>query len=153
TALTIGSGGSGGIIAPALFLGATTGGLLGSVLRALHLFADVQPRIYALVGMGAVLAAVVHAPLAAILILMALTGNYHLALPAMLASIVATGVARRIFPESIYTAALRERGLRLGGSADHSVLRRLNVEQVSLEPAATLAPSDPLQKALALSSQ
>jgi len=153
TALTIGSGGSGGIIAPALFLGATTGGLVGTVLRELHLFGDLQPSVYALVGMGAVLAAVVHAPLAAILILMDLTGNYQLALPAMLASIVATGTARRIFPESIYTAALRERGVNLGGSADHSVLRRLNVEQVSLEPAATVTPDDPFQRALDLSSQ
>ena len=110
------------------------------ILQRLGLFADLQPNVYALLGMGAVLAAVVHAPLAAILILLDLTRNYELALPAMLASIIATGVARRIFPESIYTAALRERGVTLGGSADHSVLRRLLVEHVSLDPAATLSP-------------
>jgi CIC family chloride channel protein len=153
TALTIGSGGSGGIIAPALFLGATTGGLIGIVIRQIGWFADLQPNVYALVGMGAVLAAVVHAPLAAILILMDLTGNYQLALPVMLASIVATGIARRIFPESIYTAALRERGVHLGGAADHSILRRLHVEHVALEPAATVSPIDPFQRALDLSSQ
>ena len=112
-----------------------------------------QPEVYALVGMGAVLAAVVHAPLAAILILLDLTGDYPLALPAMLASILATGTARRIFPESIYTMSLRERGVRTGGSADQMMLRRMHVEQVQLDPAPAVAPSDPFQRVLDLSSQ
>jgi CIC family chloride channel protein len=153
TCLTIGSGGSGGIIAPALFLGATTGAALGATLRHVGLFANVQPHVYALVGMGAVLAAVVHAPLTAILILMDLTGDYHLALPAMLATVIATGMARRIFPDSIYTVALRDRGIRVGGSADHMLLRRISLEQIQLDPAVTLAPTDPFQRALDLSSQ
>jgi CIC family chloride channel protein len=152
TCLTIGSGGSGGIIAPALFLGAVVGGFTGMVLQ--HLGApQAQPGIYALVGMGAVLAAVVHAPLAAILILLDLTGDYPLAVPAMLASILATGTARRIYSESIYTMTLRERGLRTGGSADQILLRRMSVEQVQLEPAPAIAPSDPFQRVLDLSSQ
>ena len=61
-----------------------------------------------------------------------LTGEYRLALPAMLATISATGMARRIYAESIYTMTLRERGLR-GGRSDQLVLRRMNVEQVSLD--------------------
>lgn len=152
TCLTIGSGGSGGIIAPALFLGAVVGGFIAMVLQ--HLGApSAQPEIYALVGMGAVLAAVVHAPLASILILLDLTSDYPLALPAMLASILATGTARRIYSESIYTMTLRERGLRTGGSADQMLLRRMHVEQVQLEPAAAVAPNDPFQRVLDLSAQ
>jgi CIC family chloride channel protein len=152
TCLTIGSGGSGGIIAPALFLGAVVGGFIGMVLQ--HMGApNAQPEIYALVGMGAVLAAVVHAPLAAILILLDLTGDYPLALPAMLASILATGTARRIFSESIYTMTLRERGLRTGGSADQILLRRMSVEQVQLDPAPSVSPNDPFQRVLDLSAQ
>src|SRR5205814_10383744 len=96
TCLTLSSGGSGGIIAPSLFLGATAGGLLGAVLMRLH-FVAVQPEVYAMVGMGAVLAAVVHAPLASILILSDLTHDYKIVLPGMLAIIIATGVARLIF--------------------------------------------------------
>src|SRR5205814_1088823 len=76
TCLTIGSGGSGGIIAPALFLGAVTGGILGMLFHHGHIMQATQPGIYALVGMGAVLAAVVHAPLASILILLDLTSDY-----------------------------------------------------------------------------
>src|SRR5204863_227566 len=83
----------------------------------------------ALLGIGAVLAAVVHAPLAAILILLDLTGDYKLALPAMLETVIATGVARRIFPDSIYTMSLRQRGVRMGGAADRMVLHRMHVEQ------------------------
>jgi CIC family chloride channel protein len=101
-----------------------------------------------------VLAAVVHAPLTAILILMDLTGDYHLALPAMLATVIATGTARRIFADSIYTVALRDRGVRVGaGSRDHMLLRRITLEQIPLEPAVTLAPTDPFQRALDLSGQ
>jgi CIC family chloride channel protein len=145
TCFTIGSGGSGGIIAPSLFLGAVTGGLLGMLLARTPLFAEVQPAVYALVGMAAVLAAVVHAPLASILILLDLTGNYQLALPAMLATIVATGVARRIYPDSIYTMILRQRGVRVGGRGDYMLLRRLSVEQVKLDPASLVKTSDPFQ--------
>ncbi len=71
----------------------------------------------------------------------------------MLSSIFATGMARRIFSESIYTMSLRERGIRTGGSSDQMLLRRMNVEQASLEPASALAPSDPLQRAIDLSAQ
>ena len=154
TCLTIGSGGSGGIIAPALFVGAVVGGFIGMVLHSAGIFTATQPHIYALVGMAAALAAVVHAPLAAILILLDLTGDYQLALPAMLASICATGMARRIYPESIYTMTLRERGIRTGGgSADQLMLRRMHVEQVTLDPAAAVARQDPLQRVLDLSEQ
>ncbi|HSU65481.1 MAG TPA: chloride channel protein, partial [Tepidisphaeraceae bacterium] len=66
TCLTLGSGGSGGIIAPSLFLGAVAGGALGEAMKIIGWFdvTQVHPEAYALVGMGAVLAAIVHAPLA-----------------------------------------------------------------------------------------
>ena len=79
-----------------------------------RLFAAAQPEVYALVGMGAVLAAVVHAPLASILILSDLTHDYAIILPAMLATVIATGVARMIFRDSIYTLTLRARRARRG---------------------------------------
>jgi CIC family chloride channel protein len=150
TCATISSGGGGGIIAPALFLGATAGGLLGLILRTTHLFVALQPEIYALVGMSAVLAAIVHAPLASILILLELTRNNDLVLPAMLASIVATAVARSLHPDSIYTMALRQRGVRLGATGDMVMLRRITVEQVGLEPAAVIQETDPFQRVLDL---
>lgn len=151
TCLTLSSGGSGGIIAPSLFLGATAGAFLGVLLRLAGM--DVAPNVYALVGMGAVLAAVVHAPLASILILLELTQDHKIILPAMLATIIATGTARMIFRDSIYTMSLRARGVRVGTMADLTLLRRLTVEQVDLEPATVIGLHDPLQAALTLADQ
>jgi CIC family chloride channel protein len=153
TCLTLASGGSGGVIAPALFLGATIGGALGLGLRATGYFPETGPEVYALVGMGAVLSAVVHAPLASILILFELTNDYKIMLAAMLAAVVATAFARLICPDSVYTLALRHRGIQLGRSTDSSILRRLNVETCTLEPAAVLQPGDPFQRVLDLIEQ
>jgi CIC family chloride channel protein len=151
TCLTLGSGGAGGIIAPSLFLGAVTGGAVGLVLQHLGLSASLPPHAYALIGMGAVLAAVVHAPLAAVLILVDVTRDYNVILPAMLATIVATGMARIISRDSIYTLSLRLRGVRVGTGDDLTLLRRLSLEQVDLEPATLVRLGDPLQRALDLS--
>lgn len=151
TCLTLASGGSGGIIAPSLFLGATAGALLGLLFQQFG--ASAQPAQFALVGMGAVLAAVVHAPLASILILLELTQDYKIILPAMLASVIATGSARVLFRDSIYTLALRARGVRMGTSADLSILRRLTVEQVELEPASIVRIDDSLTHLLDLASR
>lgn len=134
TCLTLGSGGSGGIIAPSLFVGAAIGGTVGFALQQSGHPGTIHPGLYALLGMGAVLAAVVHAPLAAILILLELTRDHHIILPAMLCSITATGLARLMCGESIYTHALLKRGLHLSRAGELSVLRQTTIEQVGLEP-------------------
>ena len=153
TCLTLASGGCGGVIAPSLFIGAALGGILGILLKASGHFENVQPQLYALVGMGAVLAAVVHAPLASILIVFELTQDYKVMLPAMLACVVATGTARVLFRDSIYTQGLRRRGVRFGGPADLNLLRRLSVEQVELEPAVMVRSAEPLQRILDLMTE
>jgi chloride channel protein, CIC family len=156
TCLTLSSGGSGGIIAPSLFLGATTGALVGSLLQLSGHHAGIDVGFFALVGMGAVLAAVVHAPLASILILFEVTGGVaqgqqNIILPAMLACVVATGTAQLIFRDSVYTLTLRRRGVRVGSGADLSLLRRLTLEQVELEPVHSVGADDPFEKLLQLS--
>lgn len=153
TCLTLGSGGSGGIIAPSLFMGATAGGFTGVLLRQTGWYSSIHPQVFALVGMGAVLAAVVHAPLASILILFELTQDYRVTLPAMLATVVATGVARLVFSDSIYTQSLRRRGIRWGTAAPSHVLQQLTIEQVPLSPATILQASDPAQRIFELISQ
>jgi CIC family chloride channel protein len=147
TCLTLGSGGSGGIIAPCLFLGAVTGGTVGLLLRMTHLFPDLQPEMYALVGMGAVLGAVVHAPLAGILILFDVTRDDKVMLPAMLTTITATGFARLLFRDSIYTLTLRRRGVYIGGGV-MGQLQRVTVEQVELEPVSLVDVGDSLQRVM-----
>jgi CIC family chloride channel protein len=149
TCLTLGSGGSGGIIAPSLFIGSVAGAILGLVLQSLG-WRHVQPEVYALVGMGAVLAAVVHAPLASILIVFELTRDEKVILPAMLACVLAAAAARALFRDSIYTLTLRQRGVRLGTMADLTLLRRLAVDQVPLEAAPAVRETDELRHVLEL---
>ena len=92
------------------------------------------------------LAAVVHAPLASILILVEVTDRHNIILPAMLATIAATGTARLIFPDSVYTLTLRQRGVRVGSGSDLSILRRLIVEQVPLEPVTAIPIASPFER-------
>lgn len=152
TCMTLGSGGAGGVIAPSLFLGAVSGGILGLLLRHGQAAGGLQPNVYALVGMGAVLAAVVHAPLAAMLITFEVTRDYQIIVPAMLACIVATSLAQLLYRDSIYTMTLRQRGVRLGTAADMTLLQRLSVEQVPFEPATVVRVFDPFQRILDLTT-
>ena len=151
TGLTLGSGGSGGVIAPALFIGAALGGLMGVLLNAMGF--PVTPGIYALVGMGATLAAMIHAPLASILILFEVVRSYHVVLPSMLSSVIAVGIARRMIGDSIYTFALKEKGIQTGQRGASLALRQLYAEQVTLDPAAVVQPGDGLQQVLELAGR
>ena len=155
TCLTLGSGGSGGVIAPSLFLAAAAGGGMGLAMRIVGWFDvnRVYPEAYAIVGMGAVLSAIVHAPLASILIVLELTNNSALVLPAMLAVVVATGMARLLYADSIYTAVLRLRGVRVNPAGDANFLHRLTVEQVTLDPVSAVRTDTPLESILALTEQ
>ncbi len=153
TSLTLASGGSGGVFAPSLFLGAATGALIGSALDNANLIpAGSTPASYALVGMAAVVAATTHAPLTAILILFEITRNYYVVLPIMLAAVLATVVSQMIDPDSIYTAKLRRAGVLFGSSRDLVLLRRIPVSSVQRTPLPPepIYASDPLSKLITL---
>ena len=153
TTFTLGSGGSGGVFAPSLFLGATAGGSFGIALERLGLIDDTtSPASYALVGMAAVVAGTTFAPLTAILLLFELTREPRVLAPIMLAAIVSTMVARRLMPDSIYTARLRQKGIRIGSGRDLTLLRRVPVmsAQVTPLPEEPVYASDPLSKLITL---
>ena len=153
TCLTIGSGGSGGVFAPSLMLGACVGGAFGTVVEALDLAPHATPAHYALVGMAALVAATTHAPLTAILIVYEITRSYEIILPVMLAAVVSTIVSQLISRQSIYTIKLLRRGVRMGGLSDLTILRRLAVEDVGLAPAVLVHPDDSAQRLLELSEE
>lgn len=131
TSLTLGSGGSGGIFAPALFMGAMLGAGFGLVLNRLFPVVTAPPGAYALVGMAAVFAASAHAPITAVLILFELTGDYRIILPMMLTVVIATLLSQNVLKgESIYTLKLTRRGVRLHRGFDRDVLGGVLVEEV-----------------------
>lgn len=144
TAITLSSGGSGGVFAPSLFLGATTGGIVG--LLAQSVAPDVTGPVgaYALVGMGAVVAGATHAPLTAILIIFELTYDYALIVPLMAACILSTLVSARLDKANIYTHKLLRRGIDITAGRDANVLRSLQVREVMEGVVERVRPSTPL---------
>ncbi len=130
TCLTIGSGGSGGIFAPALVAGALLGAGFGEVAHQVAPEWTAIPGVYAVVGMAAFVAGATHAPISAILILFEMTGDYAIILPLMIACVISSTVARLIFAESIYTLKLARRGITFRLGRDIAVLRSLTVGEV-----------------------
>jgi len=153
TTFTLGSGGSGGVFAPSLFLGAVAGGAFGVALQSVGMLPDDgSPASYALVGMAAVVAGTTHAPLTAILILFELTRDVYVLLPIMRAAVIATVVSQLVQRDSIYTFKLRRQGVLVGAARDLTILRRLRVADVEPEPmpAEPVYASDPVAKLISL---
>jgi CIC family chloride channel protein len=108
--LTLGIGGSGGVFAPSLFIGATSGMAFGEIAGHLLGPAAGPPALYAVVAMGAVFASAARAPLTSVASVVEMTGDYTLTLPVMLAVAVATATSRALSYGTIYTTKLLRRG-------------------------------------------
>jgi len=142
TSITIGSGGSGGIFAPSLFLGAMTGGFLGNFLHQWFPASTASSGAYALVTMGAVVAAATHAPITAIIMIFELTQTINIIPPLMAACVVSTLVTTFLSRDSIYTMKLRRRGIDLFEEESHNILKSLRVHDiVDLEPEVLRPPT------------
>ena len=145
TGTTIGSGGSGGIFAPSLFIGTCLGGAFGAGVNALAPVGTVAgPGAYALVGMGTVVAATTHAPLTAVLIVFELTNRYSILLPLMLSCFLASVIAMRLCRESIYTLKLIRRGSHVSMGRDVEVMTTTAAESLVQPVEATVYADTPL---------
>jgi CIC family chloride channel protein len=111
TTATFGSGAVGGVFTPTLFIGANLGFLFGTGTQHLTGSLAVNPSAFALVGMGAFLAAATHAPIMAIIMIFELTLDYQIILPLMLACVVAYYTSVKIEKRSIYAEALTRKGV------------------------------------------
>ncbi|WP_202596858.1 chloride channel protein [Curtobacterium oceanosedimentum] len=117
TSLTLGIGGSGGVFAPSLFIGAMTGAAFGQVAAAVDPALRGQVAAFAVVGMGAVFAGSTRAPITAGIMLFELTGDYALVLPVVVAVVVATAVSKVLSRDTVYTLKLSRRGVDLTDAA------------------------------------
>jgi chloride channel protein, CIC family len=127
TSLTIGIGGSGGVFAPSLFVGATAGMAFGEIARHLLGPAVGQPALYAVVAMGAVFTAAARAPLTSLASVVEMTGDFALTLPVMLAVAIATAISRALSYGTIYTTKLLRRGTDIDRVTPWRVLQDLKV--------------------------
>jgi len=152
TSFTLGSGGSGGVFAPALFMGSMVGGIFG--LGVHWLFPTLTgtqveaSAAYALVGMGAFFGAAVRGPMTAIILLFEMTRNYELMLPLMTAVIVSAFVSRSLSRESIYTQGLIRRGVDIHRRQEVDVLSAIKVGSIMTPNFPSVPPSMPLPELL-----
>jgi CIC family chloride channel protein len=142
TSLTLAGGGSGGIFAPSLFLGAALGTSFGLICNLLFPQFSANPGVYAIVGMGAVVAGTTQGLLSAILIVYEMTGDYRIILPIMIAAGLSSWVARYIDPESIYMKKLSRRGKTLARGLDMQSLEHVRVRDVMIRNFPTVSYTD-----------
>jgi CIC family chloride channel protein len=130
TSVTLAAGGSGGIFAPSLFVGAVFGGLFGTLMHFFFPDVVISSGAYAVVGMSAMVAGTTHAPITAFLVIFEMTGDYKLILPLMLCSILASFVASIVKKDSIYTMKLTRRGVDLSRGMEVSIMQATKVRDV-----------------------
>jgi chloride channel protein, CIC family len=130
TSVTLGSGGSGGIFAPSLFMGATLGFFFGNIVN--YFFPNVtgSPGAYALVAMGGLVAGTTRAPITAIIIVFELTNDYNIILPLMVTCIISTILSSKLSRESIYTLKLLLRNIGIKEGMEVNVMESLFVKDV-----------------------
>ena len=146
TSLTMWIGGSGGVFAPSLFMGAMLGSAYGAVAHHLMPSLAAAAGAYGLVGMGAVFAATARAPITAVIIIFELTGDYRIILPLMCAIVVATALSNRITKDTIYTLKLRRRGLDIDAPRTPSRMAQITVAEAMGQTPKALAPEQPLRE-------
>jgi CIC family chloride channel protein len=153
TALSLGAGFIGGVFAPSLFLGAALGGAYGLAMQHLFPTLHLVPSAFALVGMAAVLAGTVHAPVTAIMLLFEMTDDYRIVLPLMFAVTVSILVSQYFQPESVYSLGLVRDGLRLRRGRDIDVLESIKVKEVMEPRPVTIRADMPLLTVSAMFDQ
>ncbi|MDE2164727.1 MAG: chloride channel protein [Alphaproteobacteria bacterium] len=136
TSLTLGSGGSGGIFSPSLFMGATLGGAFGAVVDAIHPVAGASPGTLAIVGMAAMVGGGTGAVMTAVTMIFEMTRDYGIVMPMIVAVALSVGVRRMLSRENIYTIKLVDRG--------HYIPKALHANMFLVRHAADVMDSDVL---------
>jgi CIC family chloride channel protein len=142
TPVSIGGGLPGGVFAPSLYIGAALGATYAVGINLIMPGLSVAPGAFAMVGMAAVLAGSVHAPLTAVILLFEMTNDYRIILPVMFAVVVSQIFSQRLVRDSVYTLGLARKGIRLERGRDVDVLETLTVGEVMQPPPLTLSEKD-----------
>lgn len=129
---------------PALFSGATLGGAYGLLVQQFFPFLNISPSAFAMVGMAAVLAGTIHAPITSFILLFEMTQDYRIILPLMFAVNASLFLSWHLQQDSVYTLGLTRKGIRLKQGRDVDVLETITVGEVMVTDVTTLQESDSL---------
>jgi len=141
TAITLGSRFGGGVFSPALYLGAMTGGAFGLVAASIFPEIGSGEGLYAILGMGAVTAAVLGAPISTTVMVFELTGGFELSLALLLTVAVANGINQAILGRSFFQAQLESRGIALHEGPHRTIMRDVRVSDI-MRPLAEDEPKE-----------
>jgi CIC family chloride channel protein len=144
------SGNAGGIFGPSLFLGAMLGGAVGTVAHHLLPAYTATPGAYALVGMGALFAGIVRAPMTSVLMIFEMTRDYAVIVPLMIANLTSLFIARRLQKEPIYEALAGQDGIHLPASRSHEPAPEHQVEDILHQTPETLSGRMRVREAIEL---
>ena len=149
TSLTVGSGGSGGVFAPALTIGGMTGAAMWLLFKWLGIIPEVSPAPYVIVGMMAFFGGVGKVPIATILMVSEMTGTYNLIVPSMLSTAIAYVITGRT---TIYASQVTTRAESPAHATEYTVplLLRIKVRDAMTKNPITVSPDDPVMKAAEL---
>ncbi len=142
TSLTLGSGGSGGIFAPSLFMGAMLGAFFGYFVHWVFPDITASPGAYALVAMGGLVAGTTRAPITAIIIVFELTKDYNIILPLMITCIISTILSSKLSRESIYTLKLLLRNITIKEGTEINIMESIFVKDVYTKNFDSILASD-----------
>ncbi len=142
TSVTLGSGGSGGIFAPSLVVGALLGEAFGHLVKFVLPGMNIPPGAFALVGMAALFAGTAHAPISAILLLFEMTGNYKILPPLMISCVISAILVRWRLKYSIYTMKLIRKGIDIEKYKQTDVMESISVSDAMITDMITVLQSD-----------
>lgn len=151
TSFTFAAGGVGGTFAPALFIGAFSGMFFALLVNTLGL-GNLNITNFALVGMGGVIAGMLHAPLTGIFLIAEITNGYSLMVPLMIVSAMSYAINRAFFKDSIYTKSVSEKGVRVTHNKDVSILNMITVNKLIETNFKTISPDQTLRDLLPIIS-
>ena len=127
TALSIGGGFGGGVFSPSLGIGALIGGAYGIIATSIFPDYSSGPAAYTVVGMGAMAAAVLGAPISTTLIVFEMTGDYTLTLAVMVAVVIASEITQQFYGRSFFAVQLQKRGIDLKGGFETEIMHAIKV--------------------------
>jgi CIC family chloride channel protein len=145
SSVTVGAGGVGGIFAPSLYIGASSGVFFATAINMIGI-ANLHVDNFSLIGMGGMIAGVLHAPLTGIFLIADISGGYHLFVPLMLTSTIAYATVKYFVPHSVYTVQLARRKELMTHDKDKVVLSLMKVERLVEKNFSSVSPDYSLGK-------